>query len=649
MIEAKIYQEDDIMHTEISTETYGKWDSPIAPTIIASKALNFGDLHVDQGKIYWTENRPLEQNRNVIVSWDKNGNYCDETDIKYHVSANVHGYGGGAFLVKNGIIYFSDALSGFIYQKNLTLDVTLQITTDPKIQYADFDVDQENKYLYGLQKNGSKTCITRISIKTRKAEMLFSGADFYSNIRISRDGKTLVWLQWNHPNMPWDKTELWCADIERDSNYKVTNARKISDDKNESFYQPEWSPDNELFVVSDRTGYWNIYKYERFSSSDLSKKRMFNICPVNADFGRPMWIAGTRCYSFLSNKKIIACCIEKGIWKTALIDLKNQKFEFIENDLSCIYNIAAKDNSIAFIAGNGKIPLSVIESKGKEPQFKIIRSSCENLISDDFISIPKCIEFPTTNDDIAHAFYYAPKNPYFHGMENSTPPLIVKVHGGPTANADFLFNPRIQYYTTRGFAYVEVNYRGSTGYGRSYREKLKNNWGIHDVDDCINCANFLCELNLSDKNNLFISGSSSGGYTLLCSLAFRDPFYKAASCLYGISDLVALSEHTHKFESFYDQGLIGADINTPEGHKLYEKRSPIHSADCIKTPIIFFHGDKDLVVSVEQTLEIADILKKNHVRYEVYVFEGEGHGIKKSENIVTLLEMELGFLKNEIH
>lgn len=642
------------MHTQISTESYGKWSSPLDAEHIAEKTLNFSDLYVDQGTIYWTENRPHDKNRNVIVSYDKNGSYHDETSTDFHVSSSVHGYGGGAFLAKGSSIYFSDAVSGLVYQKNKHSDVTLNITDDPNIQYADFDLDQTRGHLYALQKKDSKTSVARICLQTKHVDIVCEGSDFYSNFRVSPDGKKCAWLQWNHPNMPWDCNELWIADI--NSHHDLINKQNISGERKESFYQPEWSCDSELFVVSDRSGYWNIYKCKQHPSSQMHlsspRKRgstLIPICPTEADFGRPLWVAGTRCYSFLSRTKIIACCIENGIWKTALIDLEKGGVEFLENPLTCIYNIAASDkDSIALIGGNEKTPLSVVKAgihKNAEINnpFKILRSSCQQLMPEDFISIPQAICFPTTDGDVAHAFYYAPKNPQFCAPKDTLPPLVVKVHGGPTANVDFMFNPKIQYYTSRGFAYVEVNYRGSTGYGRSYREKLKGMWGIYDVDDCISCAQYLCDLKLADPNHLFITGSSSGGYTVLCSLAFRPTFYKSASCLYGIGDLIALSEHTHKFEAFYDQGLIGADIHDPQGRKVYEQRSPIHSADQIKTPIIFFHGDKDPVVSVEQTLAMAAILEKNHIKHEVHIFEGEGHGFKKKENIVTLMERESGF------
>ncbi len=356
-----------------------------------------------------------------------------------------------------------------------------------------------------------------------------------------------------------------------------------------------------------------------------------------------MWISGTRCFDFLSKNEIICCYSEKGIWNTVIIHIEGQRFIEVNNSLTCIYNIAAQNNSVTYFGGNPTLPLAVLNSsKDFIHSNKVLRNSLGNSFGEEYISLPELIEYPTRDNRTSFAFFYAPKNPEYIASKETLPPLIVKVHGGPTANADCMFNPKIQYYTSRGYAYVEINYRGSTGYGREYREQLKGLWGIRDVEDCIDGALYLCNKKKADKNKLIISGSSSGGLTVLSSLAFHD-IYKCASCTYGIADLIALSEHTHKFEAYYDQGLLGGSMQNSK--KTYIDRSPINSAHKIKSPVIFFHGDKDMVVQVEQTYKISKQLNQNNIYNEVYIFEGEGHGFKKAESIISSLEKELGFFE----
>lgn len=618
---------------------FGTWMSPFHAELIASKSLSFTDLYMDNGTIYWSESRPNENGRSVIVSYTQNGMIVEETPEEFQVGTSVHGYGGGAFYVRNAQLYFANSKNGIVYHKNLKTGEINPIVEAFEGRYADFDADPNHEYLYCIRKNDSTkeqfplTEVVRISIKNKQVENLFTGCDFYSSPKVSPDGKKIAWLQWNHPNMPWDATELWMADILQDNS--IQNKIQISCETPEAFYQPSWSEGNQLFVCSDRTGFWNIYK--------VTDNKLTNIFKKDADFGRPMWISGTRCFDFLSKNEIICCYCEKGIWKTGIINIAEQSFIEIKNSLTCIYNISAQNNSVTYFGGNSTLPLAVIKSSQKSiNSIEIIRNSIGNIFDNEYISMPECIEYPTRDKETAFAFYYPPKNQNYNGITGELPPLIVKVHGGPTANADCMFNPKVQYYTSRGYAYVEVNYRGSTGYGRKYREKLKGNWGIIDVEDCIDAALFLCKEKKADRDKLIIAGNSSGGLTVLSSLAFHN-IYKCASCTYGIADLIALTEHIHKFEAYYDQGLLGGSVKN--SRQIYFERSPINSAEKIKSPVIFFHGDKDFVVHVSQTYKMAQALNQNKIYHEVYICEGEGHGFKKAENIIMSLEKELKFFE----
>ncbi|WP_161998220.1 prolyl oligopeptidase family serine peptidase [Silvanigrella paludirubra] len=619
---------------------FGSWISPITSEIIASKSLSFTDIHIDNGIIYWIESRPNEKGRSVIVSYHQNGTYQDETPEEFSIGTSVHGYGGGAFFVRDQQLYFSNSKDGIVYHKNLKSNVIKPITEYFEGRFADFHADPRHEYLYCIRKDDSKksqfppTEIVQISLQSKKTTVLFTGSDFYSSPTISPNGTKISWLQWDHPNMPWDATELWIADVNLQG--IISNKKRISIESKQSFYQPTWSSKNELFVSSDITGFWNIYK--------VTDSKLENIYTREADFGRPMWISGTRCFDFIDENKIISSYCEKGIWKTGVIHINEKSFSEVSNSLTCIYNIVAKNNCVAFFGGSETLPLAVILSNYESIQkTKVLRNSIGDIFQKDFISLPELIEFPTRDDQVAYAFYYKPKNPNYSYSDDQLPPLIVKVHGGPTANADFMFNPKVQYYTSRGFAYLEVNYRGSTGYGRNYREQLKGQWGIRDVEDCIDAALYLCNNNKVDKNKLIIAGSSSGGLTVLSSLAFHN-IYKCGSCTYGIADLIAMTEHIHKFEAYYDQGLIGGSVE--KEREKYFNRSPLNFANNIKSPIIFFHGDKDVVVHVSQTNKIVNELNKNKIYNEVYIFEGEGHGFKKAESIITSLNKELEFFKS---
>ncbi|KAB8028509.1 S9 family peptidase [Fluviispira multicolorata] len=625
------------MSASKQSENFGKWKSPITAEMIASKSISFNDIHMDQGILYWCESRPEDKGRNVIVSSDENQKYTDETSSEFNVGTSVHGYGGGAFYIKKQMLYFADMKTGLVYQKNISNQKIKAIVEPGEYRYADFCSDPEHKFLYCIRKDDTgknqfpTTEIVRIFIENKKVEVLLTGADFYSNVTISPNGKKISWLQWDHPNMPWDATELWLADISEDGS--LINNKNLSEEKKQSYYQPTWSHDSQLFVSSDKTGYWNIYQY--------SDKKFINLYERNVDFGRPMWITGTRCFEFLSANEIICCYSENGIWKTGTLRLDNKVFTEHNNSLTCIYNIVAENNRVAFIGGNPTLaPAIIISNKNNLNSIEILRNSIDKSIENEFISLPELIKFQTRDLKKAYAFYYPPKNPLYCPKENELPPLIVKVHGGPTANADYMLTPKIQYYTSRGYAYVEVNYRGSTGYGREYRDQLKGKWGIIDVEDCIDCALYLCELKKADKDKLIISGSSSGGFTVLSSLAFHN-VYKCGSCTYGIADLIAMTEHIHKFEAYYDQGLLGGSVQ--DTREIYFNRSPINSAHKIKSPVIFFHGDKDPVVHVSQTYKIADALNKNNIYNETFIFKEEGHGFRNAENIVISLTKELDF------
>ncbi len=631
------------MNAPQQNANFGTWQSPITAEMIASKSISFSDIQIDNQKIYWIENRPYDNGASVIVCYHQDGAFLDVTTAQFKVATSVHGYGGGAFFVKENDLYFSNAKDGFLYHKNLQTSKVTALVGNSNSCFADFSVNESKQFLYCLRNHESSnhhfpvTEIVMISLIDQKVFEVCTGADFYSSPRVSPNGKHLAWLQWNNPNMPWDCNELWLADIE--FNGALINKRKISSTNCEAFYQPTWSRDNILYVCSDRSGFWNLY------SLNANHNKLTALFFIEADVGRAMWVLGTRCFDFLTDNKILFSYIEKGVWKTGIFNLETNQIVNVDNNLTCINSLAANNNLVCYLAGNPETPLSILVSNNNHLHLpKNIRQSLNINFDKAFISKPELIEFPTQDKSVGYAIFYPPQNPnYLPLLNNKTaPPLIVKVHGGPTANADVMFNSKVQFFTSRGYAYVEVNYRGSTGYGKDYREKLNGQWGIIDVQDCLDAALFLCKIGKADKNKLIISGGSSGGYTVLSALASEQQVFNCGSCTFGISDLLDMANNTHKFEAYYDQRLLGA--SPTKDKDVYVQRSPIHSAHKIKSPIIFFHGDRDVVVDISQTQKIAAALKQNNIYHEVYIFEDEGHGFKKSESIMTALIKELEFL-----
>ncbi|MFM7887700.1 MAG: S9 family peptidase, partial [Pseudanabaena sp.] len=407
-------------------------------------------------------------------------------------------------------------------------------------------------------------------------------------------GDQLAWISWNHPYMPWDGTELWVADlVETEVGVlAIQNLQLVAGGEQESIFQPRWSADGNLYFVSDRTGWWNLYRTSR------DKLAIQPLAPMEAEFGLPQWVFGMSTYDFTNNGKILCSYTQQGKSHLALIDPLNLESGLKEIDLPFTYisGIQCEGDRAVFHGGSATEPTAIVLLDITSETWQKVRIASELQLDPDYISVAQPVEFPTANGKTAHGLFYPPKNKDFQGEPNEKPPLLVKSHGGPTASTSGSLSLGIQYWTSRGFAVLDVNYGGSTGYGREYRDRLKGNWGIVDVDDCANGAKFLADKGLVDGDRLAISGGSAGGYTTLCALTFRDDF-KAGASHYGICDLEALATDTHKFESRYLDSLIG---KYPEQKDLYIQRSPIHFTDKLSCAIAFFQGLEDKVVPPNQ-------------------------------------------------
>ena len=620
---------------------YGSWKSPISSDLIVSSIIRLGAIAIDGGYVYWNEGRPTEGGRNVIMRYDSEGNYREMTSATLNVRSLVHEYGGGEYLVDDGRIYFSNFSDRCIYRK-VGGSSCKPLTTESAYRYADFVWNRLYGKLICVREDhtaGGEPINTLVAVNTSNGEdiqVLVTGADFYASPCLNSTGDKLAWISWNHPNMPWDGTELWVADLVETEVGVLTiqNLQLVAGGEQESIFQPRWSPDGNLYFVSDRTGWWNLYRV----ADDLAIQAL---APMEAEFGLPQWVFGMSTYDFTGDGKILCSYTQYGKSHLAILDPANLDagLQGISLPFTSISGIQCEGDRAVFHGGSATEPTAIVLLDITKGTWQKVRVASDLQLDPDYISAAQSVEFPTENGKTAHGLFYPPKNKDFQAETNEKPPLLVKSHGGPTASTSGSLSLGIQYWTSRGFAVLDVNYGGSTGYGREYRDRLKGNWGIVDVDDCANGAKFLAGKGLVDGDRLAISGGSAGGYTTLCALTFRDDF-KAGASHYGICDLEALATDTHKFESRYLDSLIG---KYPEQKDLYIQRSPIHFTDQLSCAIAFFQGLEDKVVPPNQAEMMVEALRKKGLPVAYVPFEGEQHGFRKAENIKRALDGEFYF------
>ncbi len=611
---------------------YGSWKSPITSDLIASGTIRLEQVAIDGTNIYWIEMRPAEGGRCVVVRSSK-GQTVDITPSPFNARTRVHEYGGGAFVIHDGTIYFSNFADQRLYCQEPG-GKPRAITAEGKNRYADGFIDhRRNRFICVCENHTDEhepaNTLMSIGLNGNESQALISGNDFYSSPRLSPDGSRLAWLTWNHPNMPWDGTELWVGELKADGSLR--KVERIAGGPDESIFQPEWSPDGILHFVSDRTDWWNLYRWQKGHIEPLME--------MEAEFGAPQWFFGMSTYAFVSSDNIICTYNEKGTWQLASLDIAAQNLKQIMTPYTDISYLRAKHGQVVFVAASPKEPSSIVKLDIFSGRLEILRRSADMVIDAGYLSIPREIEFPTGHGLAAHAFYYPPQNKDYLAPAGEKPPLLVISHGGPTSAVSSKLDFMIQYWTSRGFAILNVNYGGSTGYGRVYRQRLNGQWGVVDVEDCVNGAMRMVELGEVDGNRLIIRGSSAGGYTTLCALAFQNVF-NAGADYYGVSDLESMRKETHKFESRYLDRLIGP---YPERRDLFQERSPLNFVDKMSCPVIFFQGLEDKIVPSEQTEKIFRALRDKGIPVAYLPFEGEQHGFRRSENIKRALDAELYF------
>jgi dipeptidyl aminopeptidase/acylaminoacyl peptidase len=634
---------------------YGSWKSPITSDLIVAASISLSEVRVDAGAIYWLEGRPQEQGRSVIVRAGSGGAE-DITPQPFNARTRVHEYGGGSWTVDDGTVYFSNFSDGRLYRQPPGGGAPHPVTPAPSVphgwRFADGVINRKRRQWIGVREDHTRAgaqpenTIVAVDLATTGGDsgrVLASGHDFFSSPRLSPDGKRLIWLAWDHPNMPWNGTTLYLTELGVDGAPAGT-PRVIAGGPAESVFQSEWSPDGASIVfVSDRSGWWNLYLY------DLAHGTTRPLVPMAAEFGQAQWVFGLSTYAFAGRDRIVCAYAEAGLGKLATLHLASGTLSPIAVPFTDISSLRAEGDHVVFRGGAPNIPASIVSLDLNSGQHRMLRKSTDLLDRTDlalgnYLTTVQPIEFPTTNGKTAFGLFYPPANPDYSAPPGEKPPLVVKCHGGPTSAASSTLALGTQFWTSRGIAVLDVNYGGSTGFGREYRDRLNLSWGIVDVDDCINGAKFLAQKGLVDGARAVITGGSAGGYTTLAALAFRD-FFQGGASHYGVSDAAALARDTHKFESRYLDWLIGP---YPQEEARYRERSPIHHVERLSKPVIFFQGDEDAVVPPNQTEMMVDALRRKGNPVGYFLFAGEQHGFRKAGNIQRCLDAELYFYAVEV-
>jgi len=618
---------------------FGSWRSPISAAAVAAGAVRLGATEVVEQDVYWLEHKPLEGGRYVLMRQTPQGDRSELTPAPFNVRTRVHEYGGGAYVLHGSSVIFSNFGDQRLYRVDPGAEPR-PLTAEPEVpsgeRYADGRVTPDGRLLMSVQErhpsDGSEAINELVVLPTDGSappRVIIAGNDFYSSPRISPDGSQMVWQCWNHPLMPWDGNELWLADLEPDGSLR--EARQVAGGPTESICQPEWSPSGVLHFISDRTGWWNLYCFEKDGVRALA--------PMEAEFGGPQWNFGSSTYAFLGDGRV-ACVYARDGFEHLGFLRPDRPLEAADSPYTVYAGVRASGKTLAFVAASPTEAAAVVRMDTETGQRQVLKRSVEQEIDPSYVSSPRPITFPTHNGRAeAYALYYPPTNADFVGPEGERPPLIVDIHGGPTSMATASLSVEKQFWTSRGFGVVDVNYSGSSGFGRAYRDRLQGTWGIVDVEDCVNAARFLAEQGDVDGRRLAIHGGSAGGYTTLCALVFHDDFSAGAS-YYGVADCEALAKDTHKFESRYLDGLIGP---YPEARDVYRARSPIHFVDQISCPVILLQGLEDRVVPPSQAEAMLEALRAKDMPVAYLAFEGEQHGFRRASTIQRAMEAELYF------
>jgi dipeptidyl aminopeptidase/acylaminoacyl peptidase len=621
---------------------YGSWSSPITLDLVADEGgVAYGYLSVDAEGLYWLESRPTEQGRQALVFLPHGGSAVDVVPAGFNVRSRVHEYGGGAWFRDGGTVYCSNFDDSRLYRIDRPGAEPRPITPEPPTphawRYADGRVFADGRLIVCVRESHgagepANELVVLPADGSEEPRVIAHGRDFYAAPRPSPDGTRLAWLAWDHPHMPFEGTDLCVGDLAADGS--CTKARRVAGSATESVFQPEWGPDGGLYFVSDRSGWSNLYVERDGEVTALTDEE--------AELGYPQWVFDLSRYAFLDDGRIACVFTRDAVDGLELFDPAGGRLTRVDLPYTAFHSpsLQSRGTKLYFPATSPTEPAAIVELDTESGERRVLRLSGELPVDESYISIPTAVSFPDADGLTSHGFYYPPKSPDFTGPEEDLPPLIVYVHGGPTAHVPPILQLSVQFFTTRGLGVVDLNYGGSTGYGREYRDRLRGRWGEVDVEDSAAVVRYLAKRGDIDPGRVEITGGSAGGYTTLLALAIRDEF-AAGTSQFGVADLVTFHEDTHKFESHYDEYLVGP---WPAAIELYRERSPITHADAISRPLLLLQGLDDKVVPPAQAEVIVTALEERGIPHAYIAFAGEGHGFRKSENVKRALEAHLSFL-----
>ena len=618
-----------------STLPYGSWPSPITLDLVMAGGRGLFDPHIDGPDVYLLESRPDEGGRVVLLRLAGDGTATEVTPAPSNVRTRVHEYGGGAWAVQDGLVIHSEFADGHLVRIDPGV-APRPLTAEPGVRFADLRIDRPRGRVLAIMEDhrvddlDPANSVVAVSLDDGSITPLVDGHDFFSHPRLSPDGSSLSWLAWDRPNMPWDGSELWVGRLDEDGS--VGSADLVAGGSAESIAGPAWAPDGSLVFASDRSGWWNLYRW-RPGAPGIEA-----LAPMAAEFAEPQWVFGLRTFGFDGQGRVIAIARSNGRDRLLVLEA-GQEPRAIGLDATDLHGLWVVDDEAVLVASAPTRPTAIVRIDLRTDAVRSIREERTPPVDVGYLSQPRFVEFPTTDGRTAFAFHYPPTNPVAVAPDGELPPLLVISHGGPTSNADQRLSMEVQFFTSRGFAVVDVDYGGSSGYGRAFRDRLLGAWGIVDLDDCTNVATWLASQGLADPKRLGIRGGSAGGYTTLCALTFRSVFAAGAS-YFGVGDLAALARDTHKFESRYLDLIVAP---WPDGVAVYDERSPIHFVDRIRTPVLVLQGADDRVVPQAQADDLVAALGRNGVPYAYLLFQGEGHGFRRAENRRRSLEAELSF------
>ena len=617
---------------------YGSWTSPFPISRLTEGMVALGEVRAAGGTRWWLEGHPDEGGRQVLVRHAPDGSITRLSPEGFNVRNRVQEYGGSAYLVDADLVVVSDFSTGRL-QRVVRPGEVVPLTPERAWRFADYAIDRGRGRLLAVREDHEPDTLARhgeaenslvaVDVATGEVTVLVAGADFYGAPRLSPDGRRLAWLEWCHPNMPWDGTELKLAELDADG--RPGEAVVVAGSASDWIAQPKWSPAGVLHYVAEPDGWMAIHRRVDGVAENLT--------PVPTEFSPPDWWLGNSDYGFAADGSVIAIGRSGGRDRLYRVEPGSRNLLDIDVPWTEMMNLAVDGGHAVLRAASPLEPAAIVDLDLATGEVVVLRRSTPLVADPADISVGRHVSFPTTGSRPAFGIFYPPHNQSFQAPAGHKPPLIVTSHGGPTSGAYNAFTVTVQLWTSRGFAVLDVDYGGSTGYGRAYRQRLEGEWGVVDVDDCVNGAAWLAAEGLVDPDRLAIRGGSASGYTTLCAITFRDVF-KAGVSYFGIGDLETFDTITHKFESKYTQRLVGP---YPERKDLYHARSPLNFADRISCPALILQGLDDRVVPPAQAEQIVDALRERRLPHAYLAFEGEDHGFRQAKNISRSFEAELSF------